>query len=62
MCIEIKHIRMGHKSFMFQNYKTEVAAVQRTCNVKVNKWQFFYPLWNILIPITNNVSERTGLI
>jgi hypothetical protein len=38
MCFELKHVRMGHKNFIFQNYKTEVAAVHRSCNVKVNKW------------------------
>jgi len=45
---------------MFQNYTTEVAAVHRSCNVKVNKWEFVDPLWNILIYVTNNV--RAGWI
>ena len=62
MCFELKHIRMGHKSFRFQNYKTEIVAVHEISNVKANKWHFVDPLWNILISITNNVRERAGLM
>jgi hypothetical protein len=57
MCIELEHIRMGHKIFRFQNYKTEVAVVQRNFNIKVNKWQCVDPLWYILISITNTCDR-----